>query len=345
MASPTRPNWPRLTPGCGSTPRRSPASRAGNCCTGCVSRPSRERLHRHGNITGRRRGIDTRRPIGPDHLLPSVREAIWRRRPLDGREAAAATRPWWRSAACPHPSTATPTSPTSPGRPSSSGRDGILLHRHKRLGIWVQPGGHLEPVRPRGTRLGARAGGDRPFLAWPSRPGRRPRRRPPLPHLDVHAGGRGHTHLDLRYRLWWSAPRRLRRQAGESQDVRWFSWPEAPPSPTPDSPASADDDRHRVGERPERRSQRPSRNRGTHDRTERIGSTAEMHGTCDPRFTAVRDLLAASLDQRHRRGRVGRGHARGRARWSTSGAAGRRGADHRRGGATPSPTCGRRPRP
>ncbi len=104
------------------------------------------------------------------------------------------------------------------------GRRGILLHRHKRLGIWLQPGGHVDPGETpweaarretvEETGLAATlfgADGDTP---------------PDLAHVDVHAGGRGHTHLDLRYLVTVGdadpAP-----PPDESQDVRWFSWDEA----------------------------------------------------------------------------------------------------------------------
>ena len=46
---------------------------------------------------------------------------------------------------------------------------------------------------------------------------------PPLVHVDVHPGGRGHTHLDLRYLVDGGdadpAP-----AAGESQEIAWFDW-------------------------------------------------------------------------------------------------------------------------
>lgn len=104
------------------------------------------------------------------------------------------------------------------------GARGVLLLRHKRLGIWLQPGGHLDA-------------GEMPWDA-----ARREAReetglavefaivdgaeRPPLVHVDVHAGGRGHTHLDLRYLLDGGtddpAP-----PAGESQEIGWFDWPDA----------------------------------------------------------------------------------------------------------------------
>ena len=47
-----------------------------------------------------------------------------------------------------------------------------------------------------------------------------------LAHVDVHPGGRGHTHLDLRYVLVAGdadpAP-----PPDESQEVHWFDWDRA----------------------------------------------------------------------------------------------------------------------
>ena len=49
---------------------------------------------------------------------------------------------------------------------------------------------------------------------------------PELVHVDVHAGARGHTHLDLRYLVDGGdadpAP-----PPGESQEIAWFAWPDA----------------------------------------------------------------------------------------------------------------------
>jgi hypothetical protein len=42
----------------------------------------------------------------------------------------------------------------------------------------------------------------------------------------VHDGGRGHTHLDLRYVLRASGDD-PRPPPGESQDAAWFPWPDA----------------------------------------------------------------------------------------------------------------------
>jgi 8-oxo-dGTP pyrophosphatase MutT (NUDIX family) len=100
------------------------------------------------------------------------------------------------------------------------GSRGVVLHLHKRLGIWLQPGGHIEPGE----------------LPWDGalREAREetgldvahPRGGPDLVHVDVHPGPRGHTHLDLRY-LMFGPDHDPAPPPGESPDARWFSWDEA----------------------------------------------------------------------------------------------------------------------
>ena len=75
------------------------------------------------------------------------------------------------------------------------GRRGTVLHLHKRLGIWMQPGGHIDAGEtPAGGRPARGHRGARPAVAHPAAG-------PRLLHLDVHEAALGHTHLDLRYLL------------------------------------------------------------------------------------------------------------------------------------------------
>lgn len=106
------------------------------------------------------------------------------------------------------------------------GARGVVLLKHRRLGLWLQPGGHVEEgespwdaarresVEETGLDLAFspdRIDGDGV---------------PELVHVDVHPGGRGHTHLDLRYLLDGDdadpAP-----PPGESQEIGWFTWDDA----------------------------------------------------------------------------------------------------------------------
>jgi ADP-ribose pyrophosphatase YjhB (NUDIX family) len=93
----------------------------------------------------------------------------------------------------------------------------VLLHRHKRLGIWLQPGGHLEAgeqpwdaaVRETREETGVEAShlDERPCLV----------------HVDVHEGPRGHVHLDLRYLLRADGRAPFAPAPGESRAVDWFT--------------------------------------------------------------------------------------------------------------------------
>lgn len=104
-----------------------------------------------------------------------------------------------------------------------TGPRGTVLHFHKRLHMWLQTGGHLDPgeapwdaalresIEETGLALHHAGHGAAP---------------PPLVHLDVHPAAKGHTHLDLRYLL--HAPDvEPSPPPGESQEVRWFSWDDA----------------------------------------------------------------------------------------------------------------------
>lgn len=106
-----------------------------------------------------------------------------------------------------------------------TGPGGVLLLKHRRLHIWVQPGGHLEPGETpweAARRESEEETGLR--LVWAEVDGTGV---PRLVHVDVHPSAAGHTHLDLRYALAVEGDARPRPPAGESQEVRWYQWPEA----------------------------------------------------------------------------------------------------------------------
>ena len=104
------------------------------------------------------------------------------------------------------------------------GPRGVVLLRHKRLGFWLQPGGHIDPGESpwaAGLREAAEETGLDVAFADVADDGA-----PRLVHVDVHPGGRGHTHLDLRYLVDGGdadpAP-----PDDESQEIDWFEWPAA----------------------------------------------------------------------------------------------------------------------
>ncbi len=138
--------------------------------------------------------------------------------PGDAREARSLARIRGLLAWLPHPfdEHADPTHVTASGIVLDEGGR-LLLHRHKRLGRWLQPGGHLDP-------------GELPWQAAHRETAEEtgldavhPDTGPLLVHVDVHEGPRGHVHLDLRYLLHADSRTPLLPASGESPDVAWWS--------------------------------------------------------------------------------------------------------------------------
>jgi 8-oxo-dGTP pyrophosphatase MutT (NUDIX family) len=100
------------------------------------------------------------------------------------------------------------------------GRRGTVLHLHKRLGRWLQPGGHIDPgeTPPDAAR--------REAMEELGLEVRHPDDGPRLINIDVHEAALGHVHLDLRY-LMLAPADDPHPPPGESPEARWYEWDEA----------------------------------------------------------------------------------------------------------------------
>jgi len=169
----------------------------------------------------------------PDRLRAIVRSAVATRVPVDDREAVSidAFLGAFDTLDDPFSREHDPIHVTGSG--FVVGPRGIVLLKHKRLGFWMQPGGHIDagetPWEAARRECVEEIGLDVRFLGPFS--GASELVVPELVHVDVHPGGRGHTHLDLRY-LFDGGPAEggsadPAPPAGESQEVGWFDWPAA----------------------------------------------------------------------------------------------------------------------
>lgn len=153
-------------------------------------------------------------------LRQSVRDAVLSRRPVDARERESIVDFLTRFDALPQPFSeqADRVHVTASAIVLSDDRQRVVLHRHKRLGLWLQPGGHIdegEAPCDAALREAAEETGLPVVLGSPD-----------LIHVDVHRGPRKHTHLDLRYLV--TSPRVAPAPPdGESKDVKWFGWHQA----------------------------------------------------------------------------------------------------------------------
>ncbi len=100
------------------------------------------------------------------------------------------------------------------------GPRGTVLHLHKRLRRWMQPGGHIDPGEAPWDAARREASEETGLEV------RHPDGGPRLVHVDVHDAARGHVHLDLRY-LLVAPDEDPSPPPGESPQARWFSWEEA----------------------------------------------------------------------------------------------------------------------
>lgn len=101
----------------------------------------------------------------------------------------------------------------------------LLLHHHRRLGRWLQMGGHVEPgedTAAAALREGREESGldDLAMLSGN------------LLDVDVHSipAGRGepeHLHYDIRYLARTASPHAIRMDTAESRDLAWFTLEQA----------------------------------------------------------------------------------------------------------------------
>ena len=157
---------------------------------------------------------------GPPDLVENVRASLRHHTPADRRETAATRRILDSLDSLPRPFDEEADLVHVTGSAVVVGRRGTVLHLHKRLHRWMQPGGHIDPHEaPWDAAL--RESEEETGLAL-SHPPDGPR----LIHVDVHDAAKGHTHLDLRY-LLLAPDLDPQPPPGESPEARWFPWDDA----------------------------------------------------------------------------------------------------------------------
>lgn len=160
----------------------------------------------------------------PESLRDQVRRTLTQREPLDAAERSSIERTLAELDRLTDPFDQEIDPVHVTGSAIVVGPRGVVLLKHRRLGLWLQPGGHVDPGETPwdGALREAReeTGLDVSFADMGDDGV------PRLVHVDVHPGGRGHTHLDLRY-LVFGGDADPSPPEGESQEIAWFDWPAA----------------------------------------------------------------------------------------------------------------------
>ncbi len=97
------------------------------------------------------------------------------------------------------------------------GQGQVLLHLHRRIGRWLQPGGHLQAGEAPDAAA-VRETREETGLAL-----KHPGGHPLLAHVDVHDVDAAHRHLDLRFVGHADGDAPLDPDLGESPDIAWFT--------------------------------------------------------------------------------------------------------------------------